>query len=466
MIELMFHGAARRTTGSMHLFRHDGVTASLDCGLFQGHRAEARELNQKFPIPARKLEAVLLSHAHIDHSGRLPVLVKRGFDGPVYATPATRDLCALMLPDSGHIQEEDAEFWNTKRAREGEQIEPLYTVADARATIPQFRAVDYDTTFSFFPDCSATYLEAGHILGSALVLVEVNRNGNSTRLLYSGDLGRFDVPILRNPTEPLPQADYLITECTYANRRHDNPTDMKERLCRIISETAARGGKVIIPAFSVGRTQTIIYHLIQLFTEGRLEELPVFVDSPLSTGATEVFARHPECYDREAMRQWGKEGDLFGREGLVKYITDVEESKSLNHRREPCVIMAASGMCEAGRILHHLKNNVENDRNTVIIVGFMAQHTLGRRIVERREELRIFGRMYKLLARVEVLNGFSAHADVEEFRRLYRPIAPKLRGAFVVHGEEAQPEAMRELLEDLGCRDVRIPSPGDTVRLD
>ena len=466
MIELTFHGAARRTTGSMHYVRHDEKLLSLDCGMFQGHRAEARELNQHFPISPRKLDLVLLSHAHVDHSGRLPVLVKRGFEGPIYATPATRDLCQIMLPDSGHIQEEDAEFWNAKRADEGKRIQPLYTVEDARATLPQFRTIDYDTTFEVCPDCSATYLEAGHILGSAMLLLEMKRNGSTRRLLYSGDMGRFDVPILRNPTEPLPEVDYLITECTYADRRHDNPTDMKEKLRRIITETAAIGGKVIIPAFSVGRTQTIIYYLIQLFTEGRLRQLPVFVDSPLSTHATEVFEKHPECYDREAIRQWGKEGHLFGRDGAVKYITDVNDSKALNGRNEPCVIMAASGMCEAGRILHHLKNNVEDEKNTVIIVGFMAQHTLGRRIVERREEIKVFGRMYPLRARVEVLNGFSAHADVDEFRRLYGPMAKKLRGAFVVHGEEAQPEAMRALLGELGCRKTTIPSPGDTIRLE
>jgi len=466
MTELVFHGAARRTTGSMHLLRHDKTLMSLDCGLFQGHRGETRELNRQFPVRPGELDMVVLSHAHIDHSGRLPVLLKRGFEGPIFATPATRDLCQVMLPDSGHIQEEDAEFWNAKRATaEGERIEPLYTVEDARRTLPHFRTIAYDTPFQVCPDCNATYVEAGHILGSAMVLLEINRNGKSRRLLYSGDLGRFDVPILKNPIEPLPECDYLITECTYADRRHDNPADMKEKLRKIISETVAVGGKVIIPAFSVGRTQTIIYYLIELFQEGRLKELPVFVDSPLSTNATAVFAKHPECYDAEAIRRWGREGDLFGREELVKYITDVEDSKALNHRTDPCVIIAASGMCEAGRILHHLKNNVENDKNTVIIVGFMAQHTLGRRIVERREEIRIFGRMYKLLARVEILNGFSAHADVEEFRRLYRPIAPKLKRAFVVHGEETQPAAMRQLLEEMGCREVLIPSPGETVRL-
>ena len=465
MTKLMFHGAARRTTGSMHILQHDGLTVSLDCGLYQGRRAEARELNQTFPLPPKELDAVVLSHAHIDHSGRLPVLGRMGFDGPIYATPPTRDLCGIMLPDSAHIQEEDARFWNEKRAREGERIEPLYTLEDVQAVLPQFQSVFYDSPFELSGDCRASFIEAGHILGSAMVLLELNRNGHSRRVLFSGDAGRFGLPILRDPAEPLPECDYLITECTYADRRHENPIDMKDRLCRIIAETRDAGGKVIIPAFSVGRTQTIISFIIQLFMEGRLAELPVYVDSPLSTHATEVFARHPECYDREALRTWGREGDLFGRSGPVRYITAVEDSKALNHLDEPCVILSASGMCEVGRILHHLKNHVEDERNTVVIVGFMAQHTLGRRIVERREEIKIFGRMYRLLARVEILNGFSAHADVDEFRRLYAPIAGKLRRAFVVHGEEKQPLAMQALLEELGCRDVAIPSPGDTFEI-
>ncbi len=463
MSELEFQGAARRTTGSMHLFRHGGAAICLECGLFQGRRAESRELNRRFPVRPRDVDRVLISHAHMDHSGRLPVMAKGGFEGPVYATPPTVDLCGIMLPDSAHIQEEDAEYWNRKHADSPrEHIQPLYTLQDALDTLPLFRSVAYDTPFEICDGCTATYLEAGHMLGSAMVLLEIDRTFGRKRVLFTGDLGRFHVPILRDPTEPLPEADVLITECTYADRRHDNPTDMKDKLCRIITETARAGGKVIIPAFSVGRTQTVIYYLLELFHEGRLEELPVYVDSPLSARATEVFARHPECYDREALRAWGREeGDLFALNGPVRYITDVNDSKALHQRREPCVILAASGMCEAGRILHHLKNNVENDRNTIVIVGFMAQHTLGRRIVERREELKIFGRMYKLLARVEILNGFSAHADANEFRRLFAPLAPKLDRAFVVHGEETQPLAMRALLNELGCRDVEIPAPGD-----
>ena len=463
MSELEFQGAARRTTGSLHLLRHKGVTLALDCGLYQGRRAESRELNRKFPLRVGELDQVILSHAHIDHSGRLPVLAKKGYEGPIYATPPTVGLCGIMLPDSGHIQEEDARFWNKKRARTpSDQIEPIYMIEDAMATLPLLKSIAYDTPFEVCDGCKATFLEAGHMLGSAMVLLEIDRMLGSTRILYTGDMGRFEVPILRDPTAPLPEVDYLITECTYADRRHDNPTDMKEKLCKIVSETVAAGGKVIIPAFSVGRTQTVVYYLLQLFKEGRLAKLPVYVDSPLSTRATAIYGRHPGCYDSEALKEWGDDGgDLFGQNGPVKYITDVEDSKALNESSDPCVILAASGMCEAGRILHHLKNNIENDKNTIVVVGFMAQHTLGRRLVERREELKIYGRMYKLLARVEVLNGFSAHADADEFRRLFAPLAPKLKKAFVVHGEDTQPVAMKAMLNELGCDDVEIPGPGD-----
>lgn len=466
MIELQFHGAARQVTGSMHVLRCGGTTLSLDCGLFQGRRAEARQLNERLPLRPRELDMVVLSHAHIDHSGRLPLLAKGGFAGPIWATPATADLCGLMLPDSGHIQEEDALFWNTRRADGGDRIEPLYTAQEAKACLPQFRPLAYNRPQELAPGVRATFLDAGHLLGSAMVLLELSGgNGSPLRLLFTGDLGRFNLPILNDPAEPLPECDYLITESTYADRRHDNPLDTKDRLCRIIAETRAAGGKVVIPAFSVGRTQEVIYYLMQAFQQGRLAPIPVFVDSPLSTGATRIFARHPECYDAEAARQVDARGEIFAGDGLVKYITDVADSKALNDRQEPCVILAASGMCESGRILHHLKNNVQDERNTVLVVGFMAQHTLGRRIVERREEIRIFGRMYRLLARVEILNGLSAHADAAEFRRLLGPLAKRLKRAFVVHGEERQSAAMKELLEQAGCRKVDIPSQGDKVRL-
>jgi len=465
MPELEFFGAAGTVTGSMHLLHVGGRTIAMDCGLFQGRRSDARERNSRYPLRPGKLASVLLSHAHIDHSGNLPGLAKRGFRGPIYATPATADLCGIMLADSAHIQEEDARFWNEKRARsEKEHVQPLYTAEDARKATGLFRHRPYNQRFEFADGAFATFIEAGHILGSACILVEIERP-HPVRLLYTGDLGRFSVPILRDPTDPLPRVDYLITECTYANRLHRNPTDMKEQLVRIIRHTRQAGGKVIIPAFSVGRTQTVAYYLARAIHEGLLEPLPIFVDSPLSVNATEVFKNHPECYDEQAVDFWHHRGDIFGR-GRIRYITRVDESKGLNHLDEPCVIIASSGMCEAGRIKHHLRNNIEDEANTVIIVGFMAQHTLGRRIVERREELKIYGRMYRLLCRVEVLNGFSAHADRNDFKRSFGPLAGNLKAAFCVHGEGPQPRAMKELLETAGCESVAIPAPGQKFDLE
>jgi metallo-beta-lactamase family protein len=462
--KLMFHGAAQTVTGSMHLLRLDGHTVSLDCGMFQGRRSEARERNTEFPIPPEQIDALLLSHAHIDHSGRIPHLTKNGFTGRIYATGATCDLCDIMLADSGHIQEEDARFWNERRAKDpSEFIEPLYTVDDARAAMQFFQHMPYNQTFAFADGARATFIEAGHILGSACVLIELDKP-EPIRILFTGDLGRFHMPILRDPVNPLPEVDYLITESTYADRYHDNPTDMKENLARIISETVATGGKVIIPAFSVGRTQNVVYYLVQAIHEGLLDPLPIFVDSPLSTNATEVFKKHPECYDEAARDFWMHNGDIFGK-GYVKYITQVNDSKALNTRNDPHVIIASSGMCEAGRILHHLKNNIEDPKNTVIVVGYMANHTLGRRIVERRREVKIFGRQYKLDCRVEILNGFSAHADITAFKEVLRPMAEKLKAAFVVHGEGTQPLAMRNLLMNAGCERVCIPEPGEIHEL-
>ncbi|MBT3201583.1 MAG: MBL fold metallo-hydrolase [Phycisphaerales bacterium] len=463
-VELEFFGAAQTVTGSMHLLHIDDKTVSMDCGLFQGHRTDAAERNRKFPMRSDQISAVLLSHAHIDHSGKLPALVKHGFTGPIYATPATADLCEIMLADSAHIQEEDARFWNERRARTPkDHITPLYKAEDAQQACKQFKRVAYNERFQFADDSYATFLEAGHILGSACILVEIE-GSDPVKLLYTGDLGRFDVPILRDPESPMPDVDHVITETTYANRRHHNPTHMKEELVRIINQTRAAGGKVVIPSFSVGRTQTVAYYLTQALHEGLIEPLPIYVDSPLSVNATEVFKKHPECYDQAAADFWQAKGDIFGKP-FITYITDANDSKALNKREEPCVIIASSGMCEAGRIKHHLKNNVEDEANTVVIVGFMAQNTLGRRIVERREELKIYGRLYPLLCRVEILNGFSAHADRDELTRSLGPLAPKLKSAFCVHGEGPQPEAMKQIFHDSGCSDVHIPAPGAKFQL-
>jgi metallo-beta-lactamase family protein len=461
MAKIRFHGAAQTVTGSMHILETGGGPVALDCGLFQGNRRIARERNETFPLPPAGLRAVVLSHAHIDHSGNIPGLVHHGFGGQVVATSATCDLAKVMLADSGHIQEEDARFWNKKHPEA--PIEPYYTAADVQATASHFAGVEYGQRTPIVDGLTATFLDAGHILGSAVVLLEI-AGPPPVRLLYTGDLGRFGAAILRDPTCPLPQADYLITECTYANHRHENADQMKERLAAIIKETCSARGKTIIPAFSVGRTQTLVYYLQQAVAERMLDAPPVFVDSPLSAAVTEVFRKHTECYDAEAKAFWHQQGEVFGR-GLVTYVTAAEDSKRLNDRRDPCVIIASSGMCENGRILHHLAHNIGDQRSTIILVGYQAENTLGRRIAEGRRDLTIFGDIYTRRCRIEKLEGFSAHADANDFRRLLVPLAKRLRAAFVVHGEAAQAEAMKNILIQAGCPVVRIPAPGETFTL-
>ncbi len=464
MVELEFYGAAGTVTGSMHLLRLPDALFTMDCGLFQGRRSWSRKMNSTTPVEPKDLTGVLLSHAHLDHSGKIPYLFANGFKGPIFATAATCDLSEVMLADSAHIQEEDARYWNAKRARsEEDRIQPLYTIADVHLANGNFKGCPYDRPVTFAEGATVSFIEAGHILGSACVLVEIKRS-RPIRLLFTGDLGRFNMPVLRDPQNPLPSVDYLITESTYANRHHHDSPSSDQELIDIIDQTRQRKGKVIIPAFSLGRTQHITYTLFRAIAEGRLEKLPIFVDSPLSSRVTDVFRKHPECYDSSATDFWLEQGGIFGRK-LITYITNVEDSKALHERSGPFVLISASGMCEAGRILHHLKNNVEDERNTIVIVGYMAQNTLGRRIVEKQKTLRILGRDYHLNARVEVLNGFSSHSDVDDFTRLLGPLAPGLKGAFVVHGEADQTAAMKALLEQLGCSRVHAPEPGDRFEL-
>lgn len=467
MLKLTFYGAAREVTGSCHLLEADGMNVLLDCGLFQGRRSESNAKNQEFPIDPAKLHAVVLSHAHIDHCGRLPLLVKRGFCGPIFATAATRDLCALLLADSAHIQAEDARFLNKKRARRGEPpIEPIYDDNDAADALRQFQTISNDRTFWVTRRLKARFREAGHMLGSASVeLTFTPPNGpKPVSLVFTGDLGRFDIPILRDP-RPLPDCDYLITESTYGGRRHPPADDLPAELEAVIKDTVQRGGKVIVPAFSVGRTQVIVYSIHRLMTEGRIPEIPVFIDSPLSVNATEVFRLHPELFDADARSFQRANGDILGAE-CCTYIRDVDESKRLNRRRAPCVIISASGMCETGRIVHHLRNNIQSPKNTVLIVGFQAAHTLGRRLVEGEEHVNIFGKKLRVRAKVVTLNGFSAHADRDELRRLHRPLAARCRTAFLVHGEMEQMEALSRTMRDDGFRDVRLPASSESVRLD
>lgn len=459
-MEIEFFGAAREVTGSCHVLRVGGKTILLDCGMFQGRRSETRESNRRLPVPVGAVDAVILSHAHIDHSGRLPFLVKGGYAGPIYCTPATRDLCAIMLADSANIQQRDAEFL-AKRQRE--YVEPLYDGADVAATMRRMRPMPFEEPFDVVEGVRATFVEAGHILGSASVVLECSEGGRIRRLVFSGDVGRAGLPIIRDPVPPA-GADVVIMESTYGNRDHEPPEGTRKLLGDVVRETAARGGRVLIPAFAVGRTQEIVYDLHALARAQEIPPLPIYIDSPLATDATTVFAMHPDAYDAgEDLVATTR--DLFHFE-LVSYTRDVQQSKALNAITAPIIIIAASGMAETGRILHHLAHGASDPRNTILIVGFMAEHTLGRRIVERRAEIKVFGEMIPLRARVEILNGYSAHADRTELRSWIR----RVRGegpapvTYLVHGEAEAQDALIEQLRTDGIR-ATAPRPGDRVPL-
>jgi metallo-beta-lactamase family protein len=450
-----FWGAARDVTGSMHRVDTCGRSLLLDCGLFQGRRAEGRRRNREFPFRPRDIDLVLLSHAHIDHCGNLPNLVRQGFAGPVYCTPATRALAAVMLGDAAKIHEEDAAYLNRHRDKGEPKVEPLYDGRDVYRTLLRLQAVPYDTPFGIGGGLEVTFVDAGHLLGSAMIHLVMG--GRS--LTFTGDLGRPGLPILRDPA-PVPPGDLLISESTYGGHTHEPVEETAERLGQVVRRTAERGGKIIIPAFSVGRTQTIVYFLHQLISAGRLPDLPVYVDSPMAVRATEVFRAHPECFNAEALRLLREHPDLFG-ERHVRYVEKVHDSIALNDVRDPCVIVSASGMCEAGRVLHHLKHNIEDPRSTVLIAGWQAPDTLGRRLVERRPEVRILGRTFALRAEVVVLNGLSSHADHGGLLRGLAPLVGTTRRVRLVHGEPNRAAALAEGLRAAGFDDVGIPDRGD-----
>ncbi len=472
MMEITFWGAAGTVTGSLHQIYADGRQFVLDCGLFQGRRKEAQQRNREMPIDPESLDGVILSHAHIDHSGNLPSLVKAGFEGPIYTTPATIDLCGKMLLDSAHIQEKDADYVNKRhrrrrtisaRRRRHIKAKALYTMEDAEQTLSLFEAVPYHQETQLSDKLKFESYDAGHMLGSSsIVLTEKIRN-REIRLAFSGDIGRKHLPIIRDP-ETLPPVDYLIMESTYGGRLHEREDQAQQKLAGVINRTYERGGKIIIPAFAVGRTQQIVLSLHELMLAKKIPPIPVFVDSPLAVNVTEVFRDHPECYDKETRKHLLEDRDPFGFE-MLRYVRDVEQSKALNDTREPMVIISASGMCEVGRILHHLRNNIEDSRNTIVIAGYQAQHTLGRRIVERQAEVSIFGEPMRLRAEVVRLNSFSGHADQQELLRWMKPLVPQLKKVFLVHGEPSGSEALAEAIRELFGIEVVVPQRGDSFRL-
>jgi len=461
-LEIQFIGAAQTVTGSQHLLYINGKKILLDCGLYQGKRKEAFEINRTFKYSPSEIDVILLSHAHIDHCGKIPGLVKNGFNGPIYTTGATVDLCQIMLRDSAHLQERDIYVVNKIRKKQHKNpFEPLYDFDDVEKAMDQFIGVQYSRAIEVAPGVMATYWDAGHILGSAGILLEVNENGKNYRIGFSGDIGRNNMPIIRNPNV-LRDLDLLIMESTYGNRLHEVADEVEEEVAQTVKSVVERGGKIIIPSFAVGRTQLLVYVLHKLFDQNRIPVIPIYVDSPLAVEATKIYQTHPECYDRETYRIFIQSNqDPFGF-GRLTYIKNVEQSKELNDKQEPCIIISASGMAEGGRVLHHLANNIENKKNLILFVGYAAAHTLARKIIDGETEVNIFGEPHKVKAEVRTMDYFSAHADQAELIN-YLKLNDKnrLKNIFLVHGEEEQALPFREKLLQKGFKNVDFPQSGE-----
>ncbi len=467
-MELQFWGAAQTVTGSMHLLKVNGYNILLDCGLYQGRRKEAFERNRNFPFDPADIDVLILSHAHIDHSGNIPTLVKQGYRGPIWATPATRDLCAIMLRDSAHIQESDVEYVNKRRAKQGKNLfEPLYTQADALESLTLFQSIGYDRPFEPVPGVRVQYRDAGHILGSASVVLDIDDQGQPKRLLFGGDIGRKNLPILRDP-QPVDKTDFIIMESTYGGRYHESPGQARAELKQAVLDAHQKKGKVIIPAFAVGRTQEIVYSLHQLLDMNEIPFTEVYVDSPLAVNATEIFRLHPEVYDRETLDFLSESGsrDPFGFRG-VSYVREVSRSKALNDLDRPAVIISASGMCEAGRILHHLKNNITEARNTILFVGYQAEHTLGRKIIDGQPVVPIFGEDYPVRAKVIKIDGYSAHADHNGLLGWLKVVQEQgnPQKLFLVHGERDNANTLAQAAREQGLPEVHVPARGQSFTL-
>jgi len=466
-MKVKFCGAAREVTGSAHLITlADGFKILLDCGLYQGNSEQMEDFNSSWKFDPEEINCVILSHAHIDHSGRLPKLIKDGYKGPIYSTHATRSLCAIMLLDSAFIQERDAEYWNKRHKSKKKPKEPLYNQNHVKATMDRFICYGYGRTFEVYPGVNVTFRDAGHILGSASVHLSIkDKNGDVTKVGFTGDIGRPNRPILRDP-QIMDPVDYLICESTYGDKEHEGAPREVEKLLKIIHETCVvKKGKLIIPAFSVGRTQEIVYIMDQLENQGRLPRIPVYVDSPLAVNATTIFGSHPECYDAELSSYILKDPNPFGF-GNLHYIKEVSQSKQLNNSHKPCIIVSASGMANAGRVKHHIFNNIEDKRTTILIVGYCAPYTPGGRLRDGVEEIRLYGEMKKVNADIEVMDSFSAHADRKEIHEFIRNQRKNVKKIFLVHGEIDRQESFREYLGERGFHDmVEIPKLGEQAKL-
>jgi metallo-beta-lactamase family protein len=466
-MKLQFRGANREVTGSRHLLNVNDHNVLMDCGMYQGRRKDSVEKNKNFDFNPEEVDAVLLSHAHIDHSGNLPNLVKQGFSGPIYCTEATKDLLVHMLGDSAHIQEREAEWINKRKKKKGEEglVEALYTEEDVNETLQLVVAVPYDDCVDVTPGVSVCFREAGHILGSALIdlTIEDKADGKTKRLTFSGDLGRPNMPLIRDPYQ-VKQTDYLIIESTYGNRLHESLLEAQEKLAKIINDTIARGGRILIPAFSLGRTQEVVVNIHQLMDDKKIPNIPIFVDSPLSVNVTSVFRKHLDILDEDVQKNFvDSDEDPFGFES-IKYTQSVEESKELNGIKTPIIIISSSGMVEHGRILHHLRNAIEDHRNSIIIVGYQAMHTLGRKLVEGYKEVNIFGEPHPVKIETHVMNAYSAHADRSDLLNYVSQIEG-LKKVILVHGEEESAEDLKKAIHANGITDVIIPHYGDDLEL-
>ncbi|MGQ0601294.1 MAG: MBL fold metallo-hydrolase RNA specificity domain-containing protein [Anaerolineales bacterium] len=468
-MQITFHGAAQTVTGSQHLLSINGKQILLDCGLYQGSRAEAMVRNRTFLYDPAKVEAVVLSHAHIDHCGNLPLLVKKGYRGHIFATTATYDVCQHMLKDSARIQESDVAFYNKKAARRGEPAtaQALYTEEDAAQALEQFRVKPLDQAFDVAPGVLVTFREAGHMLGSTMVVLEIEERGTGSarkfRLAFSGDIGRLNMPILRDPTF-LRDIDYVIMESTYGAKNHRPPAEAALEFRGLVQTAVARGGKIIVPAFAVGRSQEIVYELHRMIVEGAIPAIPVFVDSPLAVNVSDVFKRHADLFDEDTQKLILSNGDPFGFKSLT-YTRSVEESKAINETKGPLVIISASGMAETGRILHHLRHNIEDPNNIILIVSWQAPHTLGRRLAEREPEVKIFGDWSTRRAQVATINGFSGHAGRDLLIQWATALKPRVKNVFLVHGEPESSTALAEALRAEKMANVYAPKLHETVEV-
>lgn len=462
-LTIQFYGGARTVTGSMHLVSAGRSEILLDCGLFHGHRDETYQVNSEFRFNPQRLRACVLSHAHIDHCGNIPTLIKKGYRSHIFATAPTKELCHYMLPDSGFVQEEDVKYVNKINKRRGlPPRSPLYTKKEAESSLRYLRSLDYHTPFALSKDIDLTFFEAGHILGSAVPVLDLKTSRGVTRIAYAVDLGRYGMPLLPDPEVPK-DIDYLIIESTYGGRRHSSIDEAADELADAINRAVKRGGKIIIPSFALERTQVIVFFVSELIKKKKIRKIPIYVDSPLAVNLTSVFRKNWDYFDDITKSAFLREEDPLGYDNIT-YITKLSDSKRLNDEKGPMIIISASGMCESGRILHHLKNNIENHHNMIIVVGFMAKNTLGRRIVERKNQVKIFGTPRELNAEVVTLNAFSSHADRDGLVEYVKKCRNKLKKVFIVHGEKEQSDVLRSNLKKLNLK-VSVPAKGEIVYL-